>query len=130
MLQPFVQPIDHDDLADAGVTLVEVHPDHLAADWFGTWSNHFGHEPPGPIRVGNRDSRLRGVLGEHVRVHRTSTYDHSEGMAVTASALRRDIYRILDRVVESGEPVITERNGRRVRIPAEDVPSRLDALVR
>jgi len=51
-------------------------------------------------------------------------------MAVTASALRRDIYRILDRVVESGEPVITERNGRRVRIPAEDVPSRLDALVR
>jgi len=51
-------------------------------------------------------------------------------MAMTASALRRDIYRILDRVLESGEPVIIERNGRRVRISAEDVPSRLDALVR
>lgn len=49
---------------------------------------------------------------------------------MTASALRRDIYRILDRVLESGEPVIIERNGRRVRISAEDVPSRLEALVR
>lgn len=49
---------------------------------------------------------------------------------MTASALRRDIYRILDRVLESGEPVIIERHGRRVRISAEDVPSRLDALVR
>ena len=51
-------------------------------------------------------------------------------MALTASALRRDIYRILDRVLETGEPVIVERNGRRVRISADDVPSRLDALVR
>jgi antitoxin (DNA-binding transcriptional repressor) of toxin-antitoxin stability system len=51
-------------------------------------------------------------------------------MAMTASALRRDIYRILDRVLETGEPVIIERNGRRVRISAEDAPSRLDALVR
>jgi antitoxin (DNA-binding transcriptional repressor) of toxin-antitoxin stability system len=51
-------------------------------------------------------------------------------MAMTASALRRDIYRILDRVLETGEPVIIERNGRRVRISAEDTPARLDALVR
>jgi antitoxin (DNA-binding transcriptional repressor) of toxin-antitoxin stability system len=51
-------------------------------------------------------------------------------MEMTASALRRDIYRILDRVLESGEPVIIERKGRRVRISAEDAPSRLDALVR
>jgi len=51
-------------------------------------------------------------------------------MAMTASALRRDIYRILDRVLDTGEPVIIERNGRRVRISAEEVPSRLDALVR
>jgi hypothetical protein len=33
-------------------------------------------------------------------------------------------------VLESGEPVIIERKGRRVRISAEDAPSRLDALVR
>ena len=49
---------------------------------------------------------------------------------MTTSALRRDIYRILDRVLETGEPVIVERNGRRVRISAEEVPARLDALVR
>ena len=49
---------------------------------------------------------------------------------MTASALRRDIYRILDRVLDTGEPVIIERNGRRVRISAEEVPSRLEALVR
>ncbi len=49
---------------------------------------------------------------------------------MTASALRRDIYRILDRVLETGEPLIIERNGRRVRISAEEVPVRLDALVR
>jgi hypothetical protein len=51
-------------------------------------------------------------------------------MAMTTSALRRDIYRILDRVLETGEPVIIERNGRRVRISADDGPRRLDALVR
>ena len=49
---------------------------------------------------------------------------------MTASALRRDIYRILDRVLEIGEPVLIERHGGRVRISAEDVPSRLEALVR
>ena len=51
-------------------------------------------------------------------------------MEMTASALRRDIYRILDRVIETGEPVVIERRGRRIRITAEEAPSRLDALVR
>lgn len=60
----------------------------------------------------------------------TGAYVYAEGMAMTASALRRDIYRILDRVLDTGEPVIIERNGRRVRISAEDPPSRLDSLVR
>ena len=51
-------------------------------------------------------------------------------MAMTASKLRQDIYRILDRVLETGEPVIVERNGRRLRISADETPSRLDSLVR
>ena len=79
--------VDHAFLECEGVTLVEVHPNHLAGDWFGTWSNHYGHEPPdgtflqivppsrwfcschqhsiphfeqpGPIRMGNRASRRR-----------------------------------------------------------------------
>ena len=49
---------------------------------------------------------------------------------MTASKLRQDIYRILDRVLETGEPVIVERNGRRIRITADGAPSRLDSLVR
>lgn len=51
-------------------------------------------------------------------------------MALTASKLRQDIYRILDEVLDTGEPVVIERNGRRLRIVAEDPPSRLDRLVR
>ena len=38
--------IDHAFLEREGVTLVEVHPNHLAGDWFGTWSNLYEHEPP------------------------------------------------------------------------------------
>lgn len=51
-------------------------------------------------------------------------------MEMTPSALRRDIYRILDRVVETGEPAVIVRHGRRIRISAEPAPSRLDLLVR
>lgn len=51
-------------------------------------------------------------------------------MVVTASSLRQDIYRILDGVLETGEPVIIERGGRRLRIVAEEPLSRLDRLVR
>lgn len=49
---------------------------------------------------------------------------------MTASKLRQDIYRILDQVLETGEPVIVERNGRRLRIIADEAPSRLGTLVR
>lgn len=51
-------------------------------------------------------------------------------MAMTASKLRQDIYRILDQVIETGEPVIVERHGRRIRITAEETPSRIGSLVR
>ncbi len=51
-------------------------------------------------------------------------------MAITASKLRQDIYRLLDEVLATGEPVEIERNGRRLRITADDPPRRLDALVR
>lgn len=51
-------------------------------------------------------------------------------MAMTASKLRQDIYRILDQVLETGEPVIVERRGKRIRIAAEETPSRIGSLVR
>jgi len=51
-------------------------------------------------------------------------------MILTASKLREDIYRVLDHVLATGEPVEIERNGRRLRIIADDPPTRLGRLVR
>jgi hypothetical protein len=79
--------VDHAFLQSEGVRLVEVHPNHLAGDWFASWSNHYdrvppdgtflqivppGHwfcdchqrsmphfELPGPTRFGNRVDRRR-----------------------------------------------------------------------
>lgn len=49
---------------------------------------------------------------------------------LTASKLREDIYRVLDHVLATGEPVEIERNGRRLRITADEPPTRLSRLVR
>lgn len=51
-------------------------------------------------------------------------------MAITASHLRADVYRILDEILETGAPVEIERKGMRLRIVAvHDEPgSRLDRL--
>jgi len=45
----------------------------------------------------------------------------------TPSRLRANLYRILDRVLESGEPVEIERKGRRLRITME-APGKLGTL--
>lgn len=50
-------------------------------------------------------------------------------MVLTASKLREDIYRVLDQVLATGEPVEIERNGRRLRIVADEPPARLARLV-
>lgn len=50
-------------------------------------------------------------------------------MAISASALRSDIYRILDRVLETGVPVEIQRNGLTLRIVADRPPSKLARLV-
>jgi hypothetical protein len=49
-------------------------------------------------------------------------------MAMTASKLRADIYRILDRVIETGEPVEIERRGQRLKIVPEKPRSKLARL--
>jgi len=46
---------------------------------------------------------------------------------LTPSRLRANLYRILDRVLESGEPVEIERKGRRLRIISEQT-GKLDSL--
>jgi antitoxin (DNA-binding transcriptional repressor) of toxin-antitoxin stability system len=49
-------------------------------------------------------------------------------MKITASALRQDIYRILDRVLETGEEVEIERKGQVLRIVPPRPRRRLDLL--
>jgi hypothetical protein len=47
----------------------------------------------------------------------------------SASRLRADLYRLLDRVLETGVPLEVERRGRRLKIVAADTPGRLANLV-
>lgn len=51
-------------------------------------------------------------------------------MVLTASKLRENIYRVLDEVLATGQPVEIERNGRRLLIVADDQPTRLSRLVK
>ena len=49
-------------------------------------------------------------------------------MIVTASGLRQNIYRLLDRVLESGEPLEIVRRGRRLRVIPADAPPKLERI--
>jgi antitoxin (DNA-binding transcriptional repressor) of toxin-antitoxin stability system len=50
-------------------------------------------------------------------------------MTVTASQLRQDIYRLLDQVLDSGEPLEIVRKGRRLRLIPDPPARRLDRIV-
>jgi hypothetical protein len=49
-------------------------------------------------------------------------------MALKASSLRENIYRILDQVLETGVPVEIERHGKLLKIVPEEPKSKLDNL--
>jgi hypothetical protein len=49
-------------------------------------------------------------------------------MALTASKLRENIYRIIDQVLETGVPVEVRRKGKTVRIVPGEPVSRLERL--
>lgn len=49
-------------------------------------------------------------------------------MALKASSLRENIYRILDQVLETGVPVEIERHGKLLRIVPEEPKSKLSNL--
>lgn len=54
---------------------------------------------------------------------------HEEaGVAITASQLRQDVYRLLDQVLDSGRPLEIERNGRLLRITPAGAGSRLERV--
>lgn len=46
----------------------------------------------------------------------------------SVSRLRANLYRVLDRVLETGTPVEVERNGQRLRIVPVEPPGRLAKL--
>lgn len=50
-------------------------------------------------------------------------------MAITASDLRKDVYRILDSVLDSGQPIEVVRRGRRLTIAVVAPGSKLSRLV-
>lgn len=49
-------------------------------------------------------------------------------MPISPSALRSDLYNILDQILETGEPVAITRKGRRLLITIDEPRSRLDRL--
>ncbi|MFA7480399.1 MAG: type II toxin-antitoxin system Phd/YefM family antitoxin [Vulcanimicrobiota bacterium] len=51
-------------------------------------------------------------------------------MRVTASSLRKDIYRLLDQVLETGLPLEIERKGKILRIVPQEPLDRLSKLPR
>lgn len=51
-------------------------------------------------------------------------------MAITASRLRDNVYRILDEVLDTGTPVEIERRGQRLRIVPAEPKGRLERLIR
>jgi hypothetical protein len=51
-------------------------------------------------------------------------------MAISASKLRADVYRLLDEVLETGQPLEIERNGRTLVIAPEQTGSIWDRLPR
>jgi hypothetical protein len=49
-------------------------------------------------------------------------------MAITASQLRQDIYRLLDEVLSTGQPLEIERKGRTLRLVPDVAVSRLSRI--
>jgi prevent-host-death family protein len=51
-------------------------------------------------------------------------------MPITTSELRGNIYQLLDRVLETGQPLEIERKGKIVKIIPAEQPSRIARLVK
>ena len=51
-------------------------------------------------------------------------------MKVTPTALRKDLYALLDRVIETGEPLEIERKGVTLKVEAKPAEGRLERIRR
>jgi hypothetical protein len=58
------------------------------------------------------------------------TEDEGNALATTASKLRANIYRMLDEVLETGQPLEIERNGRMLVVAPKEEQSIWDRLPR
>lgn len=47
---------------------------------------------------------------------------------MTATQLRQDLFRLLDQVLETGEPLEIQRNGRRLRVVPDQPERKFDRL--
>lgn len=50
-------------------------------------------------------------------------------MAITATELRSKVYTLLDQVIETGEPLLIQRNGRTLKITLDKRPGIFERLV-
>lgn len=75
----------------------------------------------------------RSVFSDNVRMLPyldVRTEDEGDALATTASKLRADIYRMLDEVLETGQPLEIERNGRTLVVAPKEERSIWDRLPR
>ncbi len=47
---------------------------------------------------------------------------------ITLTALRNNLFKIVDQVIQTGNPVVLERKGQRLKIVLEEKKSKLDNL--
>ena len=71
------------------------------------------------------DANVRMPISQHVRTRLEGT-----ALATTASKLRANIYRMLDEVLETGQPLEIERNGKTLVIAPKEELSIWDRLPR
>lgn len=77
--------------------------------------------------------RRRSTLGDNVRMpFRKSVRTELKGIALatTASKLRANIYRMLDEILETGQPLEIERHGKTLVIAPKEEQSIWDRLPR
>jgi hypothetical protein len=69
-----------------------------------------------------------------VRTYRSSyertITERTPGLAITASKLRANVYRLLDEILETGQPLEIERNGKTLVIAPKEEQSIWDRLPR
>ena len=77
------------------------------------------------LEVLDKRDNVRMLFHSYVRTHPGGT-----ALATTASKLRANIYRMLDEVLETGQPLEIERNGKTLVIAPKEERSIWDRLPR